>query len=174
MNFDHERSTAPNKQIFKAKIMTMKKNNYPIETVVPHDHPMILVDALVAYDEVSAQCLVNITSSSNFLNEIKQSVPSYIAIEYMAQSIAAFANANEKDQGGEVAIGFLVSSRKLKVFVSNFTLGMKLDVFVEQLYVEDSGLSAFDCFIEQEGERVAEAKINIFQPQDANVFLAEQ
>ncbi len=56
MNFDHERSTAPNKQIFKAKIMTMKKNNYPIETVVPHEHPMILVDALVAYDEVSAQC----------------------------------------------------------------------------------------------------------------------
>ncbi len=154
--------------------MTMKKNSYPIEQVVPHDHPMILVDALVAYDETSAQCLVNITNNSNFFSEANQSVPSYVAIEYMAQSIAAFANANEKDQGGEVAIGFLVSSRKLKVFISNFTLGMKLDVFVEQLYVEESGLSAFDCFIEHDGERVAEAKINIFQPQDANAFLAEQ
>jgi len=154
--------------------MSMKKNSYPIEQVVPHDHPMILVDALVAYNATCAQCRVNITSTSNFFNDVKQSVPSYVAIEYMAQSIAAFANANEKDQGGEVAIGFLVSSRKLKVFVSNFTLGMKLDVFVEQLYVEESGLSAFDCFIEHDGERVAEAKINIFQPQDANAFLAEQ
>jgi len=154
--------------------MTMKKNSYPIEQVVPHEHPMILVDALVAYNDISAQCLVNITSTSNFYNEAKQSVPSYVAIEYMAQSIAAFANANEKDQGGEVAIGFLVSSRKLKVFISNFTLGMKLNVFVEQLYVEESGLSAFDCFINHDGERVAEAKINIFQPQDANAFLAEQ
>jgi predicted hotdog family 3-hydroxylacyl-ACP dehydratase len=154
--------------------MTMKQNSYPIEQVVPHEHPMILVDALIAYNDISAQCLVNITSTSNFFNEVKQGVPSYVAIEYMAQSIAAFANANEKDQGGEVAIGFLVSSRKLKVFVSNFTLGMKLNVFVEQLYAEESGLSAFDCFIEHEGERVAEAKINIFQPQDANAFLAEQ
>jgi len=152
----------------------MKKNSYPMEQIVPHEHPMILVDALVAYNDISAQCRVNITSTSNFFNEVKQSVPSYVAIEYMAQSIAAFANANEKDQGGEVAIGFLVSSRKLKVFISNFTLGMKLDVFVEQLYVEESGLSAFDCFIEHDGERVAEAKINIFQPQDANAFLAEQ
>jgi len=152
----------------------MKQNTYPIEQVVPHEHPMILVDELVAYNDISAQCRVNITKTSNFLNEVKQSVPSYVAIEYMAQSIAAFANANEKDQGGEVAIGFLVSSRKLKVFVSNFTLGMQLNVFVEQLYAEDSGLSAFDCFIEHEGERVAEAKINIFQPQDANAFLAEQ
>jgi len=152
----------------------MKKNSYPIEQVVPHKHPMILVDALVAYNDISAQCRVNITSNSNFYNETKQSVPSYVAIEYMAQSIAAFANANEKDQGGEVAIGFLVSSRKLKVFISNFTLNMQLNIFVEQLYVEESGLSAFDCFIEHEGKRVAEAKINIFQPQDANAFLAEQ
>jgi len=154
--------------------MTMKKNSYPIEQVVPHKHPMILVDALVAYNDISAQCRVNITSNSNFYNETKQSVPSYVAIEYMAQSIAAFANANEKDQGGEVAIGFLVSSRKLKVFISNFTLNMQLNIFVEQLYVEESGLSAFDCFIEHEDKRVAEAKINIFQPQDANAFLAEQ
>ena len=152
----------------------MKKNSYPIETVVPHEHPMILVDELVAYNDSSAQCRVNITRSSNFYSETKQSVPSYVAIEYMAQSIAAFANANEKDQGGEVAIGFLVSSRKLKVFISNFTLGMQLDVFVEQLYVEESGLSAFDCFIEHKGERVTEAKINIFQPKNPDAFLAEQ
>lgn len=152
----------------------MKKNSYPIEDVVPHKHPMILIDELVAYNDLVAQCSLNITSKSNFYNESKKSVPSYVAIEYMAQSIAAYANANEKDQGGEVAIGFLVSSRKLKVFVSEFTLGMQLLVTVEQLYAEESGLSAFDCFIEHNGERVAEAKINIFQPKDANAFLAEQ
>ncbi|WP_232771503.1 ApeP family dehydratase [Colwellia sp. 12G3] len=154
--------------------MTMKKNSYPIEAVVPHKHPMILIDELVAYSDLIAQCSLKITSKSNFYNDSTQSVPSYVAIEYMAQSIAAFANANEKDQGGKVAIGFLVSSRKLKVFVSEFTLGMQLIVSIEQLYAEESGLSAFDCFIEHDGKRVAEAKINIFQPQDANAFLAEQ
>jgi predicted hotdog family 3-hydroxylacyl-ACP dehydratase len=154
--------------------MTMKKNSYPIEDVVPHKHPMILIDELVAYNDLIAQCSLTIRSDSNFYNDTKKSVPSYVSIEYMAQSIAAFANANEKDQGGEVAIGFLVSSRKLKVFVSELTLGMQLMVTVEQLYAEESGLSAFDCFMEHDGERIAEAKINIFQPQDANAFLAEQ
>lgn len=152
----------------------MKKNSYPIEDVVPHDHPMILIDELVAYNENIAQCLLKITNKSNFYNHVNKSVPSYVGIEYMAQSIAAFANANEKDHGGEVAIGFLVSSRKFKVFISEFSLGMQLIVNLEQLYVEESGLSAFDCSIEHDGKRVAEAKINIFQPQDATAFLAEQ
>lgn len=153
--------------------MTMKKCDYAIEDVVPHEHPMILVDQLVAYSNSAAHCTITIHEKSNFYNNVKQSVPSYVAIEYMAQSIAAFANANEKDQGGEVAIGFLVSSRKLKVFVKEFTLGMQLNVFVEQLYVEDSGLSAFDCYIEHDDKRIVEAKINIFQPKDASAFLAE-
>jgi len=153
---------------------TMKVNQYPIETVVPHDHPMILIDELLHYDNEKACCQLTIHQGSNFYNVKKQSVPSYVAIEYMAQSIAAFANANEKDQGGEVAIGFLVSSRKFKMFVSEFTLGEKLQVCVEQLYVEESGLSAFDCQVKRDNDLLATAKINIFQPNDASTFLAEQ
>ena len=152
----------------------MKQNTYPIEQVVPHDHPMILIDELLSYDDEKAVCQLTITPKSNFYNQAKQSVPSHVAIEYMAQSIAAFANANEKDKGGQVSIGFLVSSRKFKVHVSEFKLNAKLIVSVEQLYVEDSGLSAFDCQVQQDEKVVAQAKINIFQPNDADSFLAQQ
>jgi len=152
----------------------MKKNTYAIEHVVPHAHPMILIDELLEYDDSKALCQLTITENSNFYNSDTQSVPNYVAIEYMAQSIAAFANANEKDQGGEVSIGFLVSSRKLKVLVKEFSLASTLLVTVEQLYSEENGLSAFDCKIEQADQIVVEAKINIFQPNDAKAFLAEQ
>lgn len=152
----------------------MKKNTYAIEHVVPHAHPMILIDELLEYDDSKALCQLTITESSNFYNSDTQSVPNYVAIEYMAQSIAAFANANEKDKGGEVSIGFLVSSRKLKVLVKEFSLASTLLVTVEQLYSEENGLSAFDCKIEQADQIVVEAKINIFQPNDAKAFLAEQ
>ena len=153
--------------------MTEKINTYSIESVVPHEHPMILIDQLLSYDDISASCQVTINANSNFYNSDKQSVPSFVAIEYMAQSIAAFANANEKDKGGEIAIGFLVSSRKFKIHVSEFALGAKLKIFIEQLYLDSSGLSAFDCRIEQGNQVVAEAKINIFQPKDAEAFLAD-
>jgi len=153
---------------------TMKVNQCPIEELVPHEHPMILIDELLTYDDEKACCQVTIHPESNFYNVKKQSVPSYVAIEYMAQGIAAFANANEKDRGGEVAIGFLVSSRKFKMLTSEFSLGEKLQVFVEQLYVEESGLSAFDCQVKRDDDVLATAKINIFQPSDASTFLAEQ
>lgn len=152
----------------------MKQNIHPIESVVPHEHPMILIDELIQYDEIKASCQVTITAKSNFYNTTSNSVPSYVAIEYMAQSIAAFANANKKDKGEEVAIGFLVSSRKFKVFVSEFKLAAKLNIKVEQLYLEESGLAAFNCEVEQDSELVAKAKINIFQPQNPEQFLAEQ
>ena len=151
----------------------MKDNKYPIESVVPHAHPMILIDELVQYDQLKATCTVTINAESNFYDPLKSSVPSFVALEYMAQSIAAFANANNRDQGEKVAIGFLVSSRKLKLHVSEFELSSKLDINVEQLYMEDSGLAAFDCKVEHLGQAVAEAKINIFQPNDPQAFLAE-
>ena len=153
---------------------TVKNHPYAIEEVVPHKHPMILIDELISYDLTKACCQVTITTNSNFYNPVIKSVPNYVALEYMAQSIAAFANANEKDLGGEVAIGFLVSSRKFKVLQGNFSLGMQLQIFVEQLYDEDSGLSAFSCVVKHHEKIMAEAKINIFQPSDARTFLAQQ
>jgi len=152
----------------------MKTNEYPIESVVPHEHPMILVDELLQYDQNKAICKVTITDQSNFYDTEMKSVPSYVAIEYMAQSIAAFANANNKDKNIDVAIGFLVSSRKFKMMVSEFTLNTILEISVEQLYLEESGLAAFDCQVEMAGEIVATAKINIFQPKNPEDFLAEQ
>ena len=152
----------------------MINNTHSIESVVPHEHPMILVDELLQYDEIKACCKVTINEKSNFYNQRLKNVPSFVALEYMAQSIAAFANANNKDKGEEVAIGFLVSSRKFKVFVAGFNLGAQLIISVEQLYLEDSGLAAFDCKAEQDGLLVAEAKINIFQPSDPEEFLTEQ
>jgi predicted hotdog family 3-hydroxylacyl-ACP dehydratase len=152
----------------------MKNNKYPIEFVVPHEHPMILIDQLLQYDHSKAICQVSINEKSNFYSQKLKSVPSYVAIEYMAQSIAAFANANNKDQGLSVAIGFLVSSRKFKLMQPAFNLGDKLIITVEQLYIEESGLAAFDCIAELNDSVVATAKINIFQPQNPEEFLAEQ
>ena len=151
----------------------LKKNVYPIESIVPHDHPMILINELIEYDEFKGLCKVVINNKSNFFCKQNQAVPSYVALEYMAQTIAAYANANRLDQNLDMTIGFLVSSRKFKVFVPQFELNSELTIEVEQLYLENGGLAAFDCKVEQNGALVAQAKINIFQPNDPNSFLME-
>ncbi|MBE0457532.1 3-hydroxylacyl-ACP dehydratase [Pseudoalteromonas sp. KG3] len=147
---------------------------HPIENVLPHTAPMILIDSLDKYDEDTGICSVMITSQSNFYNVDTQSVPSHVGIEYMAQTIAAYANANQLDNGSEVAIGFLVSSRKYQMHCTGFNLHSTLTIEVVKLYSEANGLSAFECVI-KEGERVlVDAKINVFQPENPEQFLAEQ
>ena len=147
---------------------------FTIEQVLPHEHPMILLDQLTSFSENSASCCCTITEQSLFFDTILNGVPSYVGIEYMAQSIAAYANANELSQSRSVEIGFLVSSRKYKCEFSVFKQGLVLTINVEKIYKDESGLSAFDCNIFTDGQQIASARINVFQPENPKQFLAEQ
>lgn len=151
-----------------------KRNIYAIEDILPHDHPMILIDKLVSYTQTQAHCQVTITERSNFYRQDSKSVPNYIVIEYMAQAIAALSNAKEKDLGCGVDIGFLVSSRKLKLFTGEFKLGVTLDIHIDQIYHESQGLATFDCSAYNGDELVASGKINIYLPENPEEFLAQQ
>jgi predicted hotdog family 3-hydroxylacyl-ACP dehydratase len=149
-------------------------NKYHIEQVLPHDHPMILIDQLVSYTQISACSLVRIGPKANFYSDKRHSVPSYVGLEYMAQTIAAYANAIKLDCGGSVALGFLVSARTYKTKVSEFVNGAELLTSVERLFKEENGLSVFDCTISQNDKLLVEAKINVFEPDDPEQFLKEQ
>lgn len=148
--------------------------HYSIEAVLPHADPMILLTRLVSYDQDSAVCEVDISAQSAFFNEQTQSVASYIGTEYMAQSIAAYAGALALDDNAAVKIGFLIGSRKYKTFTPEFTLGQTLAVSVKKLFQEETGLSVFECQILHANTVLAEAKINVFQPDDPVQFLKEQ
>lgn len=149
-------------------------NKYAIIDVLPHREPMILVDSLVSYDNDSCICQVKITKESPFYDESQSGVPSYIGIEYMAQAIAAYSGANALDNHDKVTIGFLLGSRKYKTFKSYFLLNTLLSIEIKQLYQEASGLSVFECEInDQTSETLANANINVYQPNDAEAFINE-
>lgn len=147
---------------------------YSIEAVLPHADPMILLSRLVSYDQDSAVCEVDITADTAFYNEQTQTVASYIGTEYMAQSIAAYAGALALDDNAAVKIGFLIGSRKYKTFSPEFKLGQTLSVSIKKLFQEETGLSVFECNIADGELLLAEAKINVFQPEDPVQFLKEQ
>lgn len=147
---------------------------YQLTQVLPHRAPMVLIDSLKCYSSEHAECEVTIAPSSMFFDCETDSVPAYVGIEYMAQSIAAFAGANDIDNGHEVGVGFLLGSRRYNAFTNGFRIGAKLTINVKRLYQEDSGLSVFDCNIVEQEEILAEAKVNVFQPDDAKQYIAAQ
>lgn len=149
-------------------------NKYSINEVLPHKEPMILIDSLESYDSDSCICQVTITKESPFYDDTLAGVPSYIGSEYMAQAIAAFAGANALDNKSKVTIGFLLGSRKYKTFKPAFLLNTRLTIKVKELYQEESGLSVFECEInDQTPSLIAQANINVFQPDNAEAFINE-
>ncbi|NRA53003.1 MAG: 3-hydroxylacyl-ACP dehydratase [Gammaproteobacteria bacterium] len=134
---------------------------------------MILVDQLLDYHAKGGRCRVTITPQSAFYDTDSKGVASYIGSEYMAQTIAAYAGALALDNDKQVKIGFLLGTRKYETFTPLFDLGDELEITVVELIQEESGLSVFDCIIKRAEQVVAQAKINVFQPDEPEQFLKE-
>jgi len=134
---------------------------------------MILIGGLKEYTNDSAVCWLDITENSAFFQPENQGVPAYIGIEYMAQSIAAFAGANALENGEEIKVGFLLGSRKYEQSQNYFPSGSHLEVNIVELHKEDSGLGVYSCKITCEDKVVANAQVNVFLPEDTQAFVKE-
>lgn len=60
----------------------------PIEQLLPHDKPMILVDRALDVQQDTIHCQVDIAEHNPFFDSASQTVPAYVGIEFMAQSVA--------------------------------------------------------------------------------------
>lgn len=142
----------------------------PFEAYVPHASPMALLDDIVHCDDDSLEATVVIRRDAPFAEAV--GVPSYVGIEYMAQSIGAFAGVTARQQQQPIKIGFLVGSRRYQCNCAYFPVGVKLQVSVRREVEGDNGLSVFACRIS--GANIeASANLNVFQPSDPAAFLGE-
>lgn len=55
----------------------------PIEQLLPHDRPMILVDRAIDIQQDTIHCQVDIGEHNPFFNRDTQTVPAYVGIEFM-------------------------------------------------------------------------------------------
>ena len=78
--------------------------NYPIDELVPHSGTMSLLDKVVEYGEDWLTAEVTISPETLFLTN--DAVPAWVGVEYMAQTIAAFAGILAKTHQQDVKLGF--------------------------------------------------------------------
>jgi predicted hotdog family 3-hydroxylacyl-ACP dehydratase len=91
-------------------------------------------------------------------------VGAWRGIEYMAQTIAAYAGLRARMCDEPVKIGLLVGTRRYESRWSLFPVGSRLRVRVTHDYSADNGLSVFDCCIICDEVEVATAALSVFQP----------
>lgn len=141
---------------------------YAVAELVPHAGKMSLLSTIVGYGEEWLHAEVEISSDSMFADSY--GVPSWIGLEYMAQTISAYAGLQERLNGGNPKIGFLLGSRKYQCSKDYFTMDQTLLVKAHLEMLGGNGLNVFNC--ELQGKDVsASAVVNVFQPDDAEKFL---
>ncbi|RCU52793.1 3-hydroxylacyl-ACP dehydratase [Corallincola holothuriorum] len=145
--------------------MDVKK--YPIEEIVPHSYPMILIDELLSITEKSAIARVDIKPDCILLDPNGE-CSAATGIEWMAQTIAAHAGYFARQQQKTVEIGFLLGTRRYRSTRSTFFSGDQYIVKVEQLYLED-GMASFACEIIDNEDVIVTATINTYQPDHSKV-----
>jgi predicted hotdog family 3-hydroxylacyl-ACP dehydratase len=98
-------------------------------------------------------------------------VPAWVGVEYMAQTVAAWAGCRARERGAEPSIGFLLGTRRYQAEIERFPAGAVLRVEARCELMGDNGLGMFACRILQQEQVLASANISVFEPPDAAAYL---
>lgn len=144
----------------------------PIDTLLPHRPPMLLIDSVHAHDAESI-CVQATPDAQAWYADAHGNMPIHIVIELMAQAIAAHEALTRRLSGLPPAPGVLLGTRRLEASVASLQAGVPVFVHASCVLRDDSGNGAYDCRVDTDGQTLANATIKVHQPTDFSAFLLE-
>ena len=142
----------------------------PIESLIPHRDPMILVHRVEERGDDFLVASVDLSRPTRF-TDADGLVPAYVGLEYMAQTISAYMGAQARDRGLPVKLGFLLGCRKYSASQSHFPKNETVRVKI-RVTLMDAEFGVFDCTIfTADNTELASAQLKAVQPDDLSLFL---
>ena len=132
----------------------------PITAILPHQPPMLLLDDITAWEGKNFACRVILRDDSPFVEAGR--APAALAIEYMAQCIAAYVGMRGHARGEAVQIGYLIGARDVTLPAEDFRVGDVLHVTSSHLW-GDEALGSFACAIERGAREIASGTLNVYR-----------
>ena len=102
-------------------------SQWPIAELIPHAADMILIDEVVSFGAEDIETRLTVRPGGLF-NQQDGSLPAWVGIELMAQSVAAYAGCQARQAGLPVELGFLLGTRKFECNVERFPAGAELQL----------------------------------------------
>ncbi|MCH4247970.1 hypothetical protein [Acinetobacter populi] len=136
---------------------------------IPHRAPMLLLDELVEVKDNGCIAKVTIRPDMPFIEA--QGLPSWVAIEIMAQTIAMFGGVQERLKGNKPKLGFLLGSKRFEMAQDYFAVGEELLIEISLQFLNRHQIGIFDCHIQTETGRTV-ATILVSQPDNVESVLA--
>ncbi|NWA28876.1 hotdog family protein [Pseudomonas gingeri] len=145
--------------------------DWPLAELLPHAGDMILIDQVLSFDEEQIHTCLTVRPNGLF-NREDGSLPAWLGIELMAQSVAAYAGCRARGEGKPVELGFLLGTRKFECNVEHFPVGSQLRIHALRSLEDDNGMGVFECHLT--GPDIhASARLNVFRPPQAAAYLSE-
>ncbi|MBD9482814.1 hotdog family protein [Pseudomonas sp. PDM14] len=146
-------------------------SRWPIAELIPHAADMILIDEVVRFgdEDVETRLLVR---PGGLFSRADGSLPAWVGIELMAQSVAAYAGCQARQAGAPVELGFLLGTRNFQCNVEHFPAGVELQIKAVRSLQDDNGMGVFECQLTGPGIE-AFARLNVFRPPQVASYLQE-
>lgn len=144
-------------------------NDTRAQAWIPHCGEMQLIDRVLEVGAEHSVAEVDVPADGLFVRDGQ--VPGWVGIEYMAQTVSAWAGGRARSRGQPPRVGLLLGTRRYEVRRAAFPSGARLRVEARCELIADYGLGMFDCRILMEGEEVATAKISVLDPPNGDALL---
>ncbi len=151
-------------------------DKFPVADLLPQSGSMVLIDAVTRINDDSITTQVRVRDDGLF-SLANNTVPAWVGIEYMAQTIAAFSGYHCLMRGEPIRLGFLLGTRLFESNQPSYPCETLLTVHASKIIESANDMCVFDSSIEitdtntANSTVTASAKINLLLPKDLNAFL---
>jgi predicted hotdog family 3-hydroxylacyl-ACP dehydratase len=146
---------------------------YPIEALLPHARPMILLDRVVSYGPDFVEAALTIRPDAPFFETEKGGIASHIALEWMAQCCAAFVGLEALLAASTPQIGFLLGTRNFTADCAWLRAGESFRIRADLVF-RDGETGIFNCAVYRDEHEIIRGQLTLFQPNDIQAVLADQ
>lgn len=152
--------------------------NTPITDVaalLPHSGQMVLLEQILDYNDNELIARTHLHPSCPLI-QADGTIPAWMGMELLAQSVGALNGIQAQQAGEKVNIGFLLGTRKLSLLASHLPLQQSLIAQVHLSIRDTNGFAVFDSRLYQAEKPLAwhetpdnlliQAALNLFRPKD--------
>jgi len=114
-------------------------------SILPHRGRMLLLSRVMDYnlEEQTIEAEYHITEDCLFYDPVAAGIPSWVGVEFIAQTAAALSGIRIRENGDPPKIGFILGISQVRAGFPFFTIGSILTIRVRQIERLDS-LYIFD------------------------------
>lgn len=144
--------------------------SYEPSQVLPHRGDMCLIDSIDEYGSDWIKAGVEVAGRGLF-GSGDGTVAAWLGIEYMAQTVAAYAGMEQLQAGKPIGVGMLIGARRYEASVATFAEGWRLSVMARLQWRDGDQLGVFECVLARDGEVLATADVKVYRPDDLEEFM---